>query len=244
MDQPSPAPKARPIPPSPNGERPVDPDALPPSTVRRAQLLLMLIVLPVVAVSLPAIFVTMIFGQHPRPKTPPAKPAKLIVAPARPVQPIVPAAEPVQPAVPPAGNWFSSLTRHLFPSPKPPKVRNTAGLQEALQHSATSLLPTPSTLTGEPVKLTCRPERLTARAERVVKQAEAFGGTANEWLAMEGEKHFYVELPAGRADAFRRSLTGDAPAGESSPSDPPAASPSTTAAKDQVEVFIHANSDE
>ena len=242
MDQPSPASKARPAPPSANGKRPVDPDALPPSAARRAQLLLMLIILPVIAVSLPAIFVTAFFGQQPKPKTLPAKPVKLAIAPAK----------PANPAVAPTGSWFSKLARHILPSAKPPaatpskppEADGTAGLQEALQRSASTLLPTSSTLTGDPINLTCRPERLAARAERVVKRAEAFGGTANEWLAAEGEKHFYVELPAGRAEAFRRGLTGDAPAADLSPSAPPTASPDAAAAKDQVEVFIRANSDE
>lgn len=170
----------------PAAPRAVDPDALPPSAARRAQLLFMLIILPVLAVSLPAILVTMIFGQKPTPK---------------------------------------------------PARQDTRGLQTALQQSASTMLPTPSTLTGEPIKLTCRPERLAARAEKVGRQAEAFGGTANEWLAPDGEKHFYVELPAGRAEAFRQSLAGDAPLAATLP--PPAAG-----ARDQVEVFIHANSDE
>ncbi len=188
MDQPARVPQIPPpAPPSANGKRAVDAAALPPSAARRVKLLFMLIVLPVVAVSLPAILVTMIFGQHAKPR----------------------------------------------------KAQDVSGLHEALQKSADALLPTPSTLTGEPIKLTCRPERLAARAERVVKQADAFGGTANEWLASEGEKHFYVELPAGRAEAFRQSLAGDAPLAVP-------ASPAKTAAtaKDQVEVFINAKSDE
>jgi hypothetical protein len=172
---------------------PVDPDALPPSPARRTQLLFILIILPVVAVMLPAIVSTYFFGQKPKVK------------------------------------------------PKP-LVGDVTGLSDALQRSANSLLPTPSTLTGEPVKLTCRPERLEARAERIIKQAASFGGTANEWLAPAGEKHFYVELPAGCGEAFRQSLSGDAPVATPGPAAAPMTG--TASAKDQVEVFIRANNDE
>ncbi len=189
MDQPAQPTQPRSVRPRVSGKPALDPDALPPSAARRAQLLFMLIILPVVAVSLPAIFVTLIFGQHPK--------------------------------------------------PKPGKV-DVDALKTALQRSATLELPTPATLTGEPVRLTCRPDRLAARAERVVKQAEAFGGAANEWTSSDaGEKHFFVELPAGRAEAFRQSLAGNSTV--TTPTLPPAA---TSTVKDQVEVFIRASNDE
>ncbi len=194
MDQPGTAPHFRPTPQTVNGKVPADPDALPPSPARRAQLLFILIVLPVVAVTLPAIVITSIFGQRPKVK---------------------------------------------------PAASDVSGLNDALQRSATSLLPTPSALTGEPINLRCRPDRLAARTDRVKELAGAFGGTINEWLGSEIEKHFYVELPPGRAEAFRQSLVNDAPVAAPSPAATLASgAAATVAAKDQVEVFIRANSED
>lgn len=62
MDRP--APKI----PAPAPNLPGDADALPPSPAQRAKLLFILIILPVLAVSLPAILVTCVFGQRPREK--------------------------------------------------------------------------------------------------------------------------------------------------------------------------------
>ena len=60
MDRP--APKI----PAPAPNLPVDADALPPTPAQRAKLLLILIVLPVLAVSLPTVLVTCVFGRHPK----------------------------------------------------------------------------------------------------------------------------------------------------------------------------------
>ena len=51
---------------------PAEADTHPLSGPRRLGLLLILLILPVIAVSLPAILVTMIFGQRPRPAAPAA----------------------------------------------------------------------------------------------------------------------------------------------------------------------------
>ena len=153
MDQSGNAPHFRPTPQTANGKAPADPDVLPPSPARRAQLLFILIVLPVVAVTLPAIVVTSIFGQRPK--------------------------------------------------VKPAAVSDVSGLNNALQQSATNLLPTPSALTGEPINLRCRPDRLAARTDRVKELAGAFGGTINEWLGL-GEREAFLRRVAGRP---RRSVS-------------------------------------
>jgi hypothetical protein len=49
---------------------PADPATAPLSGPRRLGLLVILLILPVICVSLPAIFVTLVFGQRPRPPAP------------------------------------------------------------------------------------------------------------------------------------------------------------------------------
>ena len=130
------------------------------------------------------------------------------------------------------------VTKYFGQRPKPKKVPETTALAAALEHSAQSLLPTPSPLTPEPIRVKVRPERLTARTAKVASQAEVLGGTATEGLADTGEKHLYVDLPAGRGSLFRQAvLENTSPAA-------PASAPAAGAARDQLEVIIHGDEDE
>lgn len=163
-----------------------DPAARPRSLPQRLQLLAVLLIVPGLAVTLPTLVVTHIFGQRP----------------------------PV----------------HATPAAN--------GLTTALQHSAESLLPTPAPLTLDPIHLSVRPDHVTTRAEKVARQATALGGTAVEGISAGGEKHLFVDLPAGCAAAFRQAVTAnETPV-------PPASTPTVGAARDQLEVMIRPASDD
>lgn len=181
-----------------------DPAARPRPLAQRLQLLLTVLILPVLAVTLPTLAVTGIFGQRPKPK-------------------------PVA---------------HAAPTPKPPTratpapTPDTSGLTAALNHSAESLLPTPAPLSPEAIRLTVRADHVLARAEKVASQAKLLAGAVVEGVSAAGEKHLFVDLPAGRADAFRQAVTkNDAPI-------VPTAPPAPGAARDQLEVVIRAAADD
>lgn len=112
------------------------------------------------------------------------------------------------------------------------------GLGAALNRSAESLLPTPAPLTTEPIQLRVRADHLAARAEKVSRQAQALGGSTVEGVSNPGEKHLYVDLPAGSVDGFRRAL-----ADNSLPAPPPAP-PAAGTARDQLEVVIRPTADD
>ena len=170
---------------------PSDPAARPRTFAQRLGLLLILLVLPMTAVTVPTLLVTHIFGQRPRPKNTPA-----------------------------------------------PTPADMSGLRQELDRRANGLLPTPAPLTVEPIRLSVLdPSHVGPRAEKIKAQAQRFGGTAVEGLAAEGEKHLFVDLPAGSADAFRMAVTSNTTL-EMLTSPPP--SPGAAAARDQLEVFIRA----
>ena len=173
-----------------------DPARRPRTLAQRLQLLLILLILPGAAVTIPTLFVTGVFGQRPRPKAPP-KPATVQTSPADP-----------------------------------------SGLGTALKHSAELLMPTPAPLTPEPIPVKVRPEHVAARAQKVAQQAQALGGTAIEGVSNPGEKHLFVDLPAGSAEAFRQALADNTlPAA-------PAATPVPGAARDQLEVIVRPTADD
>ena len=66
-----------PVRPDPN-----DPARRPRTLGQRLQLLLVLLIIPGVAVAIPTVFVTGIFGQHPKPKDSPKRPPSAQAAPA------------------------------------------------------------------------------------------------------------------------------------------------------------------
>lgn len=178
-----PPPSAFSVPPSsdPNADRQPRPFA------QRLGLLLILLLLPCAAVTLPTLVATHFSGQRPAAKNSPA-------------------------------------------------ASDTSGLRHELDQRASSLLPTPAPLTLEPIRISVREvSHVGPRAETVKAQAKAFGGTAVEGLATGGETHLFVDLPAGAADAFRLAVMSNLP-GQPLASPPP----SSTAARDQVEVFIRA----
>ncbi len=179
------------VPARPNPE---DPDRRPRTLGQRLQLLLILLVLPVAAVTVPTLLVTGIFGQHPRSKA-------------------------------------------STGAPTPAIATTLNGLGAALNRSAESLLPAPAPLTPEPIQVKVRPDHLTARAEKVSRQAAALGGSAVEGVSNPGEKHLFVDLPAGNADAFRRAL-----ADNTLPT--AAAAPIAGAARDQLEVIVRPTADD
>ena len=123
---------------------------------------------------------------------------------------------------------FGQRPRHAAPVPTP----DTTGLKAALNLSATSLLPTPAPLTPDTIRVTVRPEHVAARAEKVAGQAKLLGGSAVEGVSAVGEKHLFVDLPAGCTDAFRQAVTSN------DPPVAPATTPAPGAARDQVEVLI------
>lgn len=125
------------------------------------------------------------------------------------------------------------------PRPKNPPAPDTGGLRRELDRHAAGLLPTPAPLTPAPIRVIVRdPGHVGPRAEKVKAQAQRFGGTAVEGLAADGEKHLFVDLPAGTADAFRLMVLSSQP-GETVASPAP-----PTAARDQVEVFIRATAND
>ena len=181
---------------SPDPSHPTDPDARPRPLAQRLGLLVLLLVVPMAAVTLPSVVLTHVFGQRPRPKA-----------------------------------------AAVLPTPTP----DTTGLRRQLDLQATGLLPTPAPLTGDPIHVPVHdPSHVGPRAEKIKAQAQRFGGTAVEGLAAEeGEKHLFVDLPAGMADAFRRAVDDNTPV-ETLPTPAPSPSSATATARDQVEVFIRA----
>ncbi len=139
----------------------------------------------------------------------------------------------------------SLLVRSVFiKSSKPKDIAKTApspdldGLGAALNRSAVSLLPTPAPLTPEPLVLKVRADHLAARAEKLARQAQALGGTAVEGVTNAGEKHLFVDLPAGGGEPFRRAVAENIlPA-------PPTATPAAGTAHDRLEVIIRAADDD
>ena len=115
---------------------------------------------------------------------------------------------------------------------------DVSGLTEALKHSAVNLLPTPAPLTVEPIRLSVRADHLAARAEKVGNQAKTLGGTAVEGISANGEKHLFVDLPAGCAEAFRRAVTAN------ETPQVPVSTPTLGAARDQLEVVIRPAADD
>ena len=99
-------------------------------------------------------------------------------------------------------------------------------------------MPTPAPLTPEPITIKVRPEHVAARADKVSRQAQALGGSAVEGVSNPGEKHLYVDLPAGSADPFRRALIDN-----TLPS-PPVATPAPSSARDQLEVIVRPTADD
>ena len=55
------------------------------------------------------------------------------------------------------------------------------------------------------------PSHVDPRAEKIKAQAKAFGGAAVEGLTAVSEKHLFIDLPAGSADAFRRAALENTP---------------------------------
>ena len=138
------------------------------------------------------------------------------------------------------------VVTHIFgqrPRPKAPATPtpDTSSLRLELDRKADHLLPTPAPLVADPVRVSVRdPSHVGPRSEKVKAQAQRFGGSAVEGLAAAGEKHLFVDLPAGTADAFRRAVVENATMEIlASPSPLPGA-----AARDQVEVFIRAASND
>ena len=134
----------------------------------------------------------------------------------------------------------SLVVTHLFgqrPRPKAVPAAASSGLRAYLDQNANALMPTPAPLAAEPVRVpVLDPSHVGPRTEKVKAQAQRLGGTAVEGLATDGEKHLFVDLPAGTADAFRRAVTENTPVESLATPAPP--SPGTAAARDQVEVFI------
>ena len=125
------------------------------------------------------------------------------------------------------------------PRPKTSAAADTSGLRRELDSKASHLLPPPAPLAAEPVRVSVHdPSHVGPRAEKVDAQAKALGGSAVEGLAAEGEKHLFVDLPAGAAEPFRRAVTENTPVESLSPS--PASGSNPSATRDQVEVFIRA----
>ena len=109
-----------------------------------------------------------------------------------------------------------------------------------MEQSANSLLPGASTLGPDAITVTVRADHLAARMKKISDQAQAFGGSASEGLSTATEKRLSVDLPAGRAEAFRQAVTANAPL-DSLPTPPagPAAG-----GKDFVDVVIRAVGDD
>ncbi len=183
----------------------IDPAARPRPLGERLQLLLIVLILPVVAVMLPALLVTGIFGQRPKPKALPIH------------------AKPTPPSA-----------VHASPTPPP----DTSGLTAALNRSAESLLPVPAPLTIDPIRVQVRADHVAARAEKVAAQAKQLGGSVVEGVSGPGEKHLFVELPAGCADVFRQAVT------KNEPPVVPTTAPIPGAARDQLEVLIRPAADD
>lgn len=119
-----------------------------------------------------------------------------------------------------------------------PTPADPYGLAGMLNHTAATLLPTPAPLTPEPIQVKVRAEHVAARADKIARQAQALGGSAVEGVSNPGEKHLFVDLPAGSADAFRRALA------DNSVPTAPAATPPAGAARDQLEVIVRPVADD
>ena len=132
------------------------------------------------------------------------------------------------------------LVSHFF-GPRPKGPPDTQGLQQSLQQSADNLLPAPPPLGPDAMVVTVRTGHLAARMKKISDQAQEFGGSASEGLSTDTEKRLSVELPAGRADAFRQAVKANAALGSSALS--PNARPAT-AEKDFVDVVIRAAADD
>ena len=172
-----------------------DPAARPRTLAQRLQLLCILLLVPAVAVTLPTLVVTRIFGQRPKPKA--------------------------------------------LVDVKPPPPPDTSGLKDALNHSAETMFPTPPPLSPDTIQLKVRADHADARAKKVAGQALALGGAAVEGVVAVGEdKHLFVDLPAGRAEAFRRAVTNNEPPLV------PVETPLPGSARDQLEVVIRAAADD
>ncbi len=120
---------------------------------------------------------------------------------------------------------------------KPKAPPDTKSLQQSLQQSADKLLPTPPPLGPDAITVTVRADHLAARMQKISQQAQAFGGSASEGLSTDKEKYLSIELPAGRAEAFRQAVKTNTAPGAFSPSPP-------TAGKDYVDVVIRAANDD
>ncbi len=121
------------------------------------------------------------------------------------------------------------------------KAPRTEGLQQSLEQTATQLLPGTSSLGPDATVVTVRADHLAARMKKISDQAQAFGGSASEGLSTATEKYLSIELPAGRADAFRQAVTSNAAVGSFTPA--PAAGPAPVG-KDFVDVVIRAAGDD
>ena len=134
------------------------------------------------------------------------------------------------------------LVTHFFgQQPRPKTPPDTRSLQKFLQQSADNLLPTPPPLGPADIIVTVRADHLAARLKKISDQAQAFGGSASEGLSTATEKRLSIELPAGRADAFRQAVSTNAAVGPL----PPATTANPAAdGKDFVEVVIQATGDD
>ena len=84
-----------------------------------------------------------------------------------------------------------------------------------------------------------RADHADARTRKVASQALALGGSAVQGVAGAGEeRHLFVDLPGGRADAFRQAVTTNEPPLV------PAGTPVPGGARDQLEVVIRAADDD
>ena len=153
---------------------------------------------------------------------------------------ILPGAAVVIPTLVVTGIFGQHPHPKALPKQTPTQTSTTDlnGLGAALNHSAETLMPTPAPLTPEPIQIKVRPEHVAARAQKVAQQAQALGGTAIEGVSNLGEKHLFVDLPAGSADTFRQALANNTlPAA-------PAATPTAGAAHDQLEVIVRPTADD
>lgn len=127
------------------------------------------------------------------------------------------------------------LPAHVAPTPAP----DMSGLKDALNHSAETLFPTPPPLSSDTVVLKVHSDHVEARAKKVSGQAQLLGGAAVQGVAAAGERaHLFVDLPAGRAEAFREAVT------KNEPPVVPAVTPAPGSARDQLEVVIRAAADD
>lgn len=122
------------------------------------------------------------------------------------------------------GTFASWGKRHAEP--------DVAGLRGSLEQTARKGLPAPDPLDAGPLELRSSPERAAARVEKITRLAQALGGSVAEGLPDGDKRHLYLEVPAGRAAAFRAGVKS----GETPSALPPADS---SAGKEHLEVIIH-----